>query len=281
MNIQRKPEWLKVKSSFFLPERVRRITSKNNLNTVCEEAACPNIHECWNMGTATFMILGDRCTRNCGFCNVKSGYPLLPDREEPKRVAEAVKELALSHIVITSVTRDDLDDGGASIFAETVRLIQRKTSATIEILIPDFKGSLESLRIVMDSEPDILGHNIETVRRLYPYIRASADYDRSLEILERAKVFNKNIITKTGILLGFGEDEKEIIQTMMDIKKTNCDIITIGQYLAPSRGHYPVKRYYTPDEFKRFEIIGMDMGFIHVESGPLVRSSYHAVYPKL
>ncbi len=279
MNVQRKPEWLKVKSSISLPESVRKVTNKYNLNTVCEEASCPNIHECWGMGTATFMILGNTCTRNCGFCNVKSGYAFLPDSEEPKRVAEAVKELGLYHTVITSVTRDDLDDGGASIFAETVRLIRRVTSSTIEVLIPDFKGSLVSLKVVIDSMPDILGHNIETVRRLYPYVRASANYDRSLEILKMAESFNKNIITKTGLLLGFGEDEKEIIQTIMDIRETNCDIITLGQYLPPSRRHYPVKRYYTPEEFRKFELIGKDMGFVHVQSGPLVRSSYHARFP--
>ncbi|MEK6693475.1 MAG: lipoyl synthase [Nitrospirota bacterium] len=281
MNVQRKPEWLRVKASIFLPESVRRVTNKYNLNTVCEEAACPNIHECWGMGTATFMILGNTCTRNCGFCNVKSGYTFLLDRKEPERVAEAVKELALNHAVITSVTRDDLDDGGASIFAETVQLIRKNTSSTIEVLIPDFNGSLVSLKVVIDSMPDILGHNIETVRRLYPYVRASADYDRSLEMLKMAESLNKNIITKTGLLLGFGEDEKEIIQTIMDIRETNCDIITIGQYLPPSRRHYPVKRYYTPEEFRKFELIGKDMGFLHVESGPLVRSSYHAKYPKL
>jgi lipoic acid synthetase len=279
MNIQRKPEWLKVKSSISLPERVRRVTNKYQLNTVCEEASCPNIHECWGMGTATFMILGNTCTRNCGFCNVKSGYAFLPDREEPKRVAEAVKELGLSHIVITSVTRDDLDDGGASIFAETIRLIRKNTSSAIEVLIPDFNGSLGSLKVVTDSMPDILGHNIETVGRLYPVVRTFADYDMSHEVLKRTKSFNKNIMTKTGILLGFGEDEKEILQTMMDIRETNCDIITIGQYLAPSRMHYPVKRYYTPEEFRKFELIGKDMGFLHVESGPLVRSSYHARFP--
>ena len=279
MKVQRKPEWLKVRSSIFLPERLRGVKNKYKLNTVCEEASCPNIHECWGMGTATFMILGESCTRNCGFCDVNTGYNLILDRDEPKRVAEAVKELGLSHTVITSVTRDDLDDGGASIFADTVRFIRRNTSSTIEVLIPDFKGSSDSLKIVIDSMPDILGHNIETVRKLYPDVRASADYERSLEILKRAKSFNKNIITKTGILVGFGEDEKEIIQTMKDIRETDCDIITIGQYLSPSKMHYPVRRYYTPEEFKRFELIGRGMGFVHVESGPLVRSSYHAKYP--
>lgn len=281
MKTQRKPEWLKVKFPISPLEKVRKMSSKYHLNTVCEEAACPNIHECWGMGTATFMILGDSCTRDCKFCNVKPGNTFLLDREEPERVANAVKELALNHTVITSVTRDDLDDGGASIFAETVRFIRKTTSSTIEVLIPDFKGSIEALRIVIDSRPDILGHNIETVRRLYPSVRAGADYERSLGILKMAKSINKKVITKTGLLLGFGEEVREILQTMKDIRATDCDIITIGQYLPPSKRHYPVNRYYLPEEFKRFELIGRDMGFIHVESGPLVRSSYHARYPQI
>lgn len=281
MNFQRKPDWLKVRFPITPPEKVRRVNSKYHLNTVCEKAACPNIYECWGMGIATFMILGERCTRRCRFCNVKFGNNRFVDREEPLRVAGAVKELGLSHAVITSVTRDDLDDGGASIFAETVSLIRKSTSSTIEILIPDFKGSLDALRIALDSGPDILGHNIEMVRRLYPYIRSGADYDRSLNVLKNAKEINKNVLTKTGLLVGFGEEEEEILETMKDIRETGCDMITIGQYLPPSRRHFPLKKFYTPEEFKGFELIGKDMGFIHVESGPLVRSSYHASYPEI
>lgn len=280
MTTQRKPDWLKVKIPLSPPDKVRKVSKKFRLNTVCEEAACPNIHECWGMGTATFMILGDICTRNCGFCNVKHDGNFLFDKKEPERIAEAVKELGLKHAVITSVTRDDLPGGGASVFAETIRLIRGITSSTVEVLIPDFRGSLESLRTVIDARPDILGHNVETVRRLYPSVRSMADYDRSLGILRSSKWLDKNIMTKTGILIGMGEEEPEVIAAMKDIKKTDCNIITIGQYLPPSKRHYPLARYYTPDEFKRFEVIGRDMGFRHVESGPLVRSSYHACYPK-
>jgi len=279
MRSQRKPEWLKVRFLFSPPEKIRKIRSKYHLNTVCEESACPNIYECWNAGTLTFMILGDICSRNCGFCNIKHGDGFIIDREEPKRVAEAVKELGLSHTVITSVTRDDIDDGGASIFAETVRLIRESTTSTIEILIPDFQGSSDALKVVMDSGPDILGHNIETVKRLYPYVRPHADYERSLSILKTSKSFNKKVMTKTALLLGLGEEEREIVEVMRDIREMGCDIIAIGQYLPPSKRHLPLKRYYTPEEFKRFRAIGMDMGFTHVESGPLVRSSYHAGYP--
>lgn len=279
MKIQRKPEWLKVKLSLSLPEKVRKISSKYRLNTVCEEAACPNIHECWGMGTATFMILGNRCTRDCGFCNVKHDGTFRLDMDEPKRIAEAVRELGLRHTVITSVTRDDLSDGGASVFAETIRFIRDLTPSTIEVLIPDFQGSMDSLRIVTDARPDILGHNIETVKRLYPSVRAMADYDRSLGILRSSKNLNKNILTKTGILLGMGEEDIEVIETIKEIKETGCDIITIGQYLPPSKKHFPLAKYYTPEEFKKFELIGSGMGFMHIESGPLVRSSYHAKYP--
>lgn len=276
--ILRKPEWLKVKLLLTLPEKVRNVSRKYRLNTICEEAACPNINECWRKGTATFMILGVRCTRSCSFCNIKSANRFVVDMEEPKRIAEAVKELSLNHTVITSVTRDDLKDGGASIFAETVSLIRRYTSSTIEVLIPDLRGSIEALRTVVGSGPDILGHNIETVRRLYPYLRSGADYIRSLEVLKRAKSLTKRILTKTGILLGFGEEEVEILETMRDIRETGCDILTIGQYLPPSRRHYPLKRYYSPEEFKRFELIGKDMGFMDVNAGPLVRSSYNGYY---
>jgi len=272
----KRPDWLKVK----LPtgdnySDVRDLMRKQKLHTVCEEAKCPNIAECWNHRTATFMILGDTCTRSCGFCNVKLGIPNELDLEEPKRVAESVEELNLRHVVITSVNRDELEDGGASIFSETVRLIrQRMKDTTIEILIPDFKGSEASFEIIMKNPPDILNHNLETVPRLYPVVRPQAKYQRSLELITWFKI--KGLKTKSGIMVGIGETKDEVISLMYDAVAAGCDILTIGQYLQPTKVHLLVDRFVTPDEFNQYKIEGLKMGFKVVESSPLVRSSYHA-----
>ena len=248
-----------------------------SLNTVCEEANCPNIFECWQNRTATFMILGDVCTRACRFCAVTSGKPTWNDPLEPERVARAVEKMRLSHVVITSVARDDLPDGGASAFAQTIsRTRDRNPDTRIEVLIPDFGGSESSLDTVLAAEPDILNHNIETVARLQKVVRSRATYERSLQLLERAKAKSPDKLTKSGIMLGVGEEVEEVIQTMRDLRDVGCDILTIGQYLRPSESHLPISRYYTPEEFAKLKEEGQGMGFRHVESGPLVRSSYHA-----
>ncbi|MGA9407156.1 MAG: lipoyl synthase, partial [Bacteroidota bacterium] len=245
------------------------------LHTVCEEARCPNMGECWNSGTATFMILGDTCTRSCGFCAVKTGRPDFLDSDEPRRVGEAVEIMKLRHAVITSVNRDELFDGGAQIFAETIREIRRHVPACrIEVLIPDFQGSEAALDIVLDAQPDILNHNTETVPRLYKTVRPQAHYNRSLELLFRAK--QKGFRTKSGMMLGLGETMEEVIDTMSDLREVECDILTLGQYLQPTKFHLPVERYVHPDEFGALKQRGMEMGFRYIESGPLVRSSYHA-----
>jgi lipoic acid synthetase len=245
------------------------------MNTVCEEAKCPNLAECWNNRTATFMILGDTCTRSCGFCNVKLGMPTELDLEEPKRVAESVAELKLKHVVITSVNRDELKDGGASIFAETVKLIrERMPYCTIEILIPDFKGEKHAFEIILKNSPDILNHNLETVERLYHAVRPQAKYERSLNLITWFK--NKGLKTKSGIMVGIGEKTEEVLELMKDLRKAGCDIMTIGQYLQPTKNHLPVDRFVTPTEFEMYREKGMKMGFQAVESAPLVRSSYHA-----
>lgn len=274
-NIKR-PEWLKVK----LPmgenySDVKNLMRSSKLNTVCEEARCPNIAECWNRRTATFMILGDICTRSCGFCNIKVGMPTELDLDEPKRVANAVENLKLKHVVITSVNRDELRDGGASIFSETVRLIREKmNSTTIEILIPDFKGEEEAFEIIMKNPPDILNHNIETVPRLYHAVRPQAKYSRSLELIKWFTEKGLNI--KSGLMVGIGEQPNEVLETMRDLKTHGCNILTIGQYLQPTKNHLPVDRFVHPDEFQLYKEEGMKMGFKVVESSPLVRSSYHA-----
>ena len=272
----RRPEWLKARvSAGENYARLKKIIDIRKLHTVCEEARCPNMGECWDHGTATFMILGDICTRNCGFCAVKTGKPTGLDAEEPYRVAEAVKLLGVRHAVITSVNRDELYDGGAQIFAETIRQIRTTTPDTkVEVLIPDFKGDEFALNIVLDAFPDILNHNVETVPRLYPTVRAQADYQRSLELLNRAK--RRGFITKTGLMLGIGERTEEVIEVLKDLRSINCDILTLGQYLQPTKEHLPVDRFVHPDEFKILKETGLQMGFEHVESGPLVRSSYHA-----
>jgi lipoic acid synthetase len=272
----KRPDWLKVK----LPTGdnyidVKTLMRKQNLHTVCEEAKCPNLAECWNNRTATFMILGDTCTRSCGFCNVKLGIPNKLDLEEPKRVAESVAELNLRHVVITSVNRDELEDGGASIFSETVRLIRQKMKdTTIEILIPDFKGSADSFEIIMKNPPDILNHNLETVPRLYSVVRPQAKYQRSLDLITWFK--QKGIKTKSGIMVGIGETKDEVISLLFDLVAAGCDILTIGQYLQPTKVHLPVDRFVTPEEFNLYKVEGLKMGFKVVESSPLVRSSYHA-----
>lgn len=272
----KRPEWLKVR----LPsgqnyKDVHSLMRNSKLNTVCEEARCPNIAECWNSRTATFMILGDTCTRSCGFCNVKLGMPNELDLDEPRRVAESVEELKLRHVVITSVNRDELKDGGASIFAETNRLIREKMpDTTIEILIPDFKGEEHAFEIIMENPPDILNHNLETVKRLYHAVRPQAKYSRSLELITWFK--ERDLRTKSGIMVGIGEKKEEVFELMQDLYNSGCDIMTIGQYLQPTKNHLPVDRFVTLDEFKEYKDFGLELGFKAVESAPLVRSSYHA-----
>ncbi|HEY8450258.1 MAG TPA: lipoyl synthase [Bacillota bacterium] len=279
---QRKPDWLKIRLAQSPRFReLKRLMRDLDLHTVCEEARCPNIHECWSHGTATFMILGRICTRACAFCAVHTGLPTELDLAEPERVADAVAHLGLRHVVITSVARDDLADGGASIFADTIRAVRARTPAVgIEVLIPDFQGKIEALRTVVDAAPDILNHNVETVRRLSPVVRARARHDRSLELLRRAKDLARqrglSMLTKSGLMVGLGESREEVIETLRELRAVDCDIVTIGQYLRPSQDHLPVVRYWTPSEFAELKQIGLELGFKHVESGPLVRSSYHA-----
>jgi lipoyl synthase len=275
----RKPEWLKIKlNTNENYTGLKKMMREKNLHTVCEEARCPNIHECWAVRkTATFMILGDTCTRACRFCAVKTGLPTELDLQEPERVAESVSLMGLKHVVVTAVARDDLKDGGAAVFAETVRAIRKKNPFTsIEVLPSDMGGVLENLELLMDAKPDILNHNIETVRRLSDRVRARAKYDRSLEFLRRAKELQPNIPTKSSIMVGLGETKEDIIETMDDLRANHVDIMTIGQYLQPSKKHLKVEKYYHPDEFQELKEIALSKGFSHCESGPLVRSSYHA-----
>ncbi|MBM7704594.1 lipoyl synthase [Metabacillus iocasae] len=275
----RKPDWLKIKlNTNENYTGLKKMMREKNLHTVCEEARCPNIHECWAVRrTATFMILGEVCTRACRFCAVKTGLPTELDWEEPERVADSVQLMNLKHAVITVVARDDLKDGGAGVLAETVRAIRRKNPfTTIEVLPSDMGGVEENLRMVMDAKPDILNHNIETVRSLTPRVRARAKYDRSLEFLRRAKEMQPTIPTKSSIMLGLGETKEEIIETMDDLRANNVDIMTIGQYLQPTKKHLKVQKYYHPKEFDELKEIALSKGFSHVEAGPLVRSSYHA-----
>ncbi|AHD06807.1 lipoyl synthase [Paenibacillus larvae] len=277
--LERKPEWLKIKlASNENFKDIKNMMRSKTLHTVCEEAKCPNIHECWAQHrTATFMILGDICTRACRFCAVNTGMPTELDLEEPGRVADAAVQMGLKHCVITSVARDDLKDGGASIFAACIKAVRSKNPfCSVEVLIPDFMGDEDSLRIMMDAKPDILNHNIETVRRLSDRVRAKAKYERSLELLRRAKEMQPDIPTKSSLMIGVGEEWNEILETMDDLRAINCDIMTIGQYLQPSVKHLRVERYYTPEQFAELKEEGMKRGFKHVESGPLVRSSYHA-----
>ncbi len=274
-----RPEWLKVK--FFGGERyqhLKRTMRTLDLHTVCESARCPNMGECWEHGTATFMILGDICTRACGFCAVPSGKPVgAPDENEPLRVAEAAARMGLRYAVVTSVNRDDQPDGGARIFARTIQEIRRRLPrCKVEVLIPDFRGDWDALDTVLAEKPDILNHNTETVPRLYRQVRKGALYERSLELLRRAKQTHPDVPTKTGMMLGLGEQKDEVLATMQDLVAQGADILTLGQYLQPTREHLPVIRFVHPDEFAEFKRLGEMMGFKHVESGPLVRSSYHA-----
>ncbi|MBI5474504.1 MAG: lipoyl synthase [Ignavibacteriae bacterium] len=255
--------------------RLKNLMTSHNLHTVCEEARCPNMAECWNAGTATFMILGDVCTRSCGFCNVKTGRPTWLDKDEPLRVADAIRAMGVKHAVITSVNRDELPDGGAEIFAETIRQARIvNPDITIEVLIPDFQGEKSALDIVLAEKPDILNHNTETVSRLYRRVRPQAKYERSLQVITWAK--ESGLTTKSGLMVGLGETSDEVIQVLRDLHAAGCDIATIGQYLRPTKDHLPVDRYVHPDEFQMYKARGREIGFKHVESGPLVRSSYHA-----
>lgn len=273
---ERRPEWLKAR----IPSgenyaKIKGLIDRNKLHTVCEEARCPNMGECWNHGTATFMILGDICTRSCGFCAVTTGRPTELDAGEPRRVAEAVQTMGIRHAVVTSVNRDELYDGGAQIFAETIREIRTLCPQTkVEVLIPDFKGDEFALNIVLDAFPDVLNHNTETVPRLYPVVRPQAKYERTLELLDRAK--RRGFLTKSGLMVGIGEKTGEVDDVIRDLGSIKCDILTIGQYLQPTKNHLPVDRFVHPDEFAEWKKFGLSLGFRHVESGPLVRSSYHA-----
>ena len=273
-----KPEWLKVRapgSPSYL--RLKTLMRSLDLHTVCEEACCPNIGECWNHGTATFMILGDVCTRACAYCAVSHGRPAPVDATEPSRIADAVKTLGLNYVVITSVDRDDVPDGGASIFADTIRETRaRSPQCRIEVLISDFQGNHDALKVVLDARPDVLNHNTETVPRLYRMARSGGRYSRTLELLDRSRRYAPQIPTKTGLMVGLGEQHEELVTTFKDLRDVGCEILTIGQYLRPSIEHAPMIRYYHPDEFHQLKQIALDLGFVRVESGPLVRSSYHA-----
>jgi lipoic acid synthetase len=272
----KKPKWLKVK----LPtgqayKNIRGVTKSHNLHTICESGNCPNMGECWGAGTATFMILGNICTRSCGFCNVMTGRPLAVDILEPKNVARSIKLMGVKHAVITSVDRDDLDDGGVSIWVETINEIRKQNpKTTMETLIPDFKGRLKDIQLIIDAAPEVVSHNMETVRRLTKKVRIQAKYDRSLDTLRYLN--QSGIKTKSGIMLGLGETEQEVVDTMHDLREVGVSILTLGQYLQPSKKHLPVVKFISPEEFEKYKEIGFAFGFQHVESSPLVRSSYHA-----
>lgn len=274
----RRPDWLRVEANFsdkYL--EIKALSKSVNLHTVCEEAGCPNIYECYKAGTATFLILGNKCTRSCGFCLIEKGKPDLLDKEEPRRIAKAVLRLNLNYAVITSVTRDDLEDGGAEIFAQTVSEIRKLLPGCgIELLIPDLDGSESALDTIVNSSPNVINHNIETVRSLYPVVRKRFDYEWSLDLLKLIKKKDGRIISKSGIVVGMGENWNEILETITHLSIVKCDILTIGQYLSPSRTHRPVQKYYTPQEFDKLKEIAHRMGIPEVVSGPLVRSSYHA-----
>jgi lipoic acid synthetase len=274
--IQRKPKWMKSP----LPSGktyidVKSIVAKNRLHTICTSGNCPNMGECWNAGTATFMILGEICTRACGFCNTKTGKPLAVDYDEPNRIADSVEKMKLKHCVLTSVDRDDLEDGGAEIWATTIREIKKRTpNVTIECLIPDFNGDKDLIKKVIDAGPEVISHNMETVRRLTPSTRTKAKYDTSLQVI--SIVSESSARSKSGIMLGLTETREEVLETMRDLRNVGCEVITIGQYLQPTPKHLPIHEFITPEVFKEYETIGLEMGFRYVESGPLVRSSYHA-----
>ncbi len=270
------PNWLNKKFDINSTQEIQSILRKLNLNTVCEEAFCPNISECFANKTATFLILGKYCTRNCRFCNVSHNKPEVVNIEEPDMIVKAVEYLNLKYVVITSVTRDDLKDYGAAHFANVVKRLKLLSNVKIELLIPDFMGDINSLKLVVESSPEVVGHNIETVKRLYPSVRPQANYERSLFVLRMLKELKNNLITKSGIMLGLGESKDEVESAMQDIRLTGCDILTIGQYLRPSKEHLPVTEYIKPEVFEYYKILGNKMGFKHVESSPFVRSSYNA-----
>ncbi len=278
MSVERKPDWLRVKIRKGKNlNYVKGILQQLSLNTVCEEANCPNRLECFSKRTATFMILGNQCSRNCRFCNVSHQELQAVDPKEPSRVAEAAVRLGLKHVVITSVTRDDLPDGGAKHFAETIGAIRGlDDNMVVEVLIPDLQGDIEALKLIIAAKPEIINHNIETVPRLYQDVRPMAIYERSLELLKRVKELDPSIMTKSGIMAGLGEEQQEVLSVMKDLRENGCDFLTIGQYLAPSTAHYPVKEYVKPEVFEKYRASGMAMGFSHVASSPLVRSSYNA-----
>ena len=274
----RRPEWLKLSPldpAILAP--MRKLTRDLKLHTICESARCPNRPECFAAGTAAFMILGDTCTRNCTFCAVKHGKPQPPNPQEPEHIVEAVNKLELRYVVITSVTRDDLPDGGSSHFAQTIKAIYSyNAKISVEVLIPDFRGSLSALQTVIDASPVVLNHNIETIPRLYHEVRPQAKYQRSLKLLKQAKLLDSSLLTKSGFMLGLGESRQEVIEVMGDLRQASCDILTIGQYLQPSLKHHKVVRYVSPQEFEEYQNAGRKMGFVSVISGPLVRSSFHA-----
>lgn len=274
----RRPEWLRVRAADSPKYReLRDLFRGQRLHTVCEEAMCPNLGECWGRGTATFLLMGDTCTRSCGFCKINTGRGAPLDPDEPRRIGESVRMMNLSHAVLTSVNRDEQPDGGAWIFAESLHWIRKlQPGCTVEVLIPDFRGDEAALQIVMDARPEILNHNTETAPRLYRTVRPQAKYARSMELLKRAKAMDSEALTKSGIMLGLGETWHEILQVMDDLRAQDVDIMTLGQYLQPSRFHLPIQRYYTPDEFAQLKVEGEARGFKWMESGPLVRSSYHA-----
>jgi lipoate synthase len=272
----KKPDWLKVRVSSEELEKMQVFLSNMSLNTVCQSADCPNIGECFAKRTATFMIMGNICTRGCRFCAVDKGHPLPLDEDEPRRVAEAARKLGLRHAVVTCVTRDDIPDGGAQHFAKTINELRKIPGLTVEVLVSDFMGNEESIKTVVMARPDVINHNIETVPRLYSMVRPRADYQRSLNLLKRVKELDDNILTKSGIMVGLGELEDEVIEVMQDLRDIDCDMMTIGQYLRPSGKHIEVAEYITPEQFKRYREIGYQMGFKYIASGPLVRSSYHA-----
>ena len=272
------PPWLKVRltqGENYL--QIKDMMRSQTLHTVCEEALCPNIYECWEARTATFLILGDICTRNCGFCAITTGRPTELDRLEPKRVAETTKNMGLKHVVITSVTRDDLHDGGAEIFVGCIEEIRKEVPGCgVEVLIPDLMGNWTALESIVKAHPDILNHNTETVPRMYSWVRPKAKYEQTMELLKRVKLQDPSVVTKSGIMVGLGETRQEIHQVMLDMREHLVDVMTVGQYLRPDQKHLPVEKYYTPDEFQEIKAEALELGFKHVESGPLVRSSYHA-----
>jgi lipoic acid synthetase len=278
MKDQRKPPWLKIRLSQLRDtSKVKSILNVTSLHTVCEEARCPNLGECFSSGTATILILGKICTRKCGFCAVERGVPASLDESEPERVAMAISKMKLQYVVVTSVTRDDLPDGGASVFAKMIRAVRTlDQKIRIEVLIPDFKGDPSSLLTVLNASPDVLNHNVETVLRLYPQVRPQADYRRSLDLLQRVKEFNPQMVTKSGFMLGLGERREEVLELLRDLRKVGCDLVTIGQYLQPHPDRLPVVEYVPPEMFEEYKKIGEEMGFKSVASGPFVRSSFHA-----